>query len=96
MFRYVAAHALRRAWQAGQPGQGGIWVLPAYSGAPALPAGASKLAVAAKYVAGVGATLWASQQEEVADRARLAWHIALRLTRDVVTAASIVAGEGRC
>jgi hypothetical protein len=89
------AHAANRlrsiVWQQHAP-----WVLPAYS-APAaaavVPVGVQKLGVAIKYIAGAGAALWATQQEDLSERVSLAWLIGLRLARDVYTAASIVAGK---
>lgn len=67
----------------------------AYSaaGAAAAPAALSKAATAGKYLAAVGAAIAASQTESVAEKARLAYLIPVRLIRDVYAAASIVAGE---
>jgi hypothetical protein len=49
--------------------------------------------VGLRYVIGIGAAAWASQQETVVEKARLAYLIPTRLARDVYTAASIVAGK---
>lgn len=59
----------------------------------ALAAPAQNITVAAKYIFGVGAAVWASQSEEAAEYARLAYLIPTRLARDVVTAVSIVVGK---
>ncbi|KAF8067287.1 ABC1 [Scenedesmus sp. PABB004] len=58
--------------------------------AAAGPAGASKLALGAKYLAGAGAAAWASQSDGAWEAARLAYLIPTRLARDVAAAASIV------
>ncbi len=86
------AYGLRHTWKTKSSE---LWVLPAEyttAGAAAAPSAIQKLSVAAKFVFGVGATFWATQQEDLSERAKLAWLAGVRLTRDVVTAASIVAG----
>ena len=60
--------------------------------AVAAPATAQKAVVAGKYILGLGAAVAASQSETVAEKARLAYLIPLRLIRDVYTAVSIVTG----
>lgn len=59
----------------------------------AMAAPAQKFAVGAKYLFGIGAAIWASESEHVAEHARLAYLIPTRLARDVVTAMSIVVGK---
>lgn len=61
--------------------------------AAAAPATAQKALVAGKYLLGLGGVAAASQSETVAEKARLAYLIPVRLIRDVYTAASIVTGE---
>jgi hypothetical protein len=60
--------------------------------AVAAPATASKALTAGKYLLGLGGAVAASQSETVAEKARLAYLIPVRLLRDVYTAASIVTG----
>lgn len=60
--------------------------------AVAAPATASKALTAGKYLLGLGGAIAASQSETVAEKARLAYLIPVRLLRDVYTAASIVTG----
>lgn len=48
--------------------------------------------MAGKYLLGLGAAVAASQSDTVAEKARLAYLIPVRLLRDVYTAASIVTG----
>jgi hypothetical protein len=85
----VWRQALQAPTRPGEP-----WSLPAFASASAAPnaAGSPALRSALKYLAGAGAALWATQQEEVGERAQLAWLICTRLARDVYTAAAIVAG----
>lgn len=58
--------------------------------AVAAPATAPKALTAGKYLLGLGGAVAASQSETVAEKARLAYLIPVRLLRDVYTAASIV------
>lgn len=61
--------------------------------AVAAPAPASKALTAGKYLLGLGGAVAAGlQSETVAEKARLAYLIPVRLLRDVYTAASIVTG----
>jgi len=70
-----------------------LWLqIHQHSSLAAAPAGAQKAWVAGKYLLGLGAAVAASQTETVAEKARLAYLIPVRLLRDVHTAASIVTG----
>lgn len=62
----------------------------------AIATSTQKVAVAAKYLFGVGAAAWVYQSDQAAEHARLAYLIPTRLARDVVTAVSIVVGEFYC